>query len=81
MPGSKRRFGTVRQLPSGNWQVRYTGPDGIRRTDDDIYPDKTAALDRLVELEAEVLRGCWVDPDAARSGSPTTRRGGSRSVI
>lgn len=62
----KRRFGTVRRLPSGNWQVRYTGPDGIRRTDDNTYPDKTAALDRLVELEAEVLRGAWVDPDAGK---------------
>jgi integrase len=63
---SKRRFGTVRQLPSGNWQVRYTGPDGIRRTDDRTYPDKTGALDRLVELEAEVLRGAWTDPDAGK---------------
>jgi integrase len=62
----KRRFGTVRKLPSGNWQVRYTGPDGVRRTDDNTYPDKTAALDRLVELEAEVLRGAWVDPDAGK---------------
>lgn len=62
----KRRFGTVRQLPSGNWQVRYTGPDGVRRTDDNTYPDKTAALDRMVELEAEVLRGAWVDPDAGK---------------
>lgn len=62
----KRRFGTVRQLPSGNWQVRYTGPDGVRRTDDNTYPDKTAATDRLIELEAEVLRGMWVDPDAGK---------------
>lgn len=60
----KRRFGTVRQLRSGNWQVRYTGPDGVRHADVNTYPDKTAALDRLVELEAEVLRGAWVDPDA-----------------
>jgi integrase len=67
MAGSgKRRFGTVRQLPSGNWQVRYTGPDGVRRNDDNTYVDKTAALDRLVELEAEVLRGAWVDPEAGK---------------
>lgn len=62
----KRRFGTVRRLPSGNWQVRYTGPDGMRRNDDNTYPDKTAALDRLVELEAEVLRGEWTDPEAGK---------------
>lgn len=28
----KRTFATIRQLPSKRWQVRYTGPDGIRRT-------------------------------------------------
>jgi hypothetical protein len=26
----KREFGTVRKLPSGLFQARYTGPDGIR---------------------------------------------------
>jgi integrase len=46
--------------------VRYTSPDGSTRTDDRTYPDKTAAGDRLVELEAEVLRGEWVDPDAGQ---------------
>ena len=30
MPG-KRRFGRVRELPSGRWQARYKGPDGIDR--------------------------------------------------
>jgi hypothetical protein len=33
MPG-KRRFGRVRQLPSGRWQARYLGPDGIDRPAD-----------------------------------------------
>ena len=26
--GRRRRFGTIRRLPSGRWQVRYPGPDG-----------------------------------------------------
>jgi hypothetical protein len=26
---AKRRFGRVRRLPSGRWQARYLGPDGI----------------------------------------------------
>ena len=26
--GRRRRFGTVRRLPSGRWQARYPGPDG-----------------------------------------------------
>ena len=27
----KRRFGRVRRLPSGHYQARYAGPDGIDR--------------------------------------------------
>lgn len=29
---SRRRFGNLRQLPSGRWQVRYRGPDGQLRS-------------------------------------------------
>ena len=42
MAGTRRQFGQLRQLPSGRWQVAYTGPDGNRHkarrtfaTDDD----------------------------------------------
>jgi hypothetical protein len=28
---SRRRFGAVRRLPSGQWQARYLGPDSIMR--------------------------------------------------
>jgi hypothetical protein len=27
-----RRFGSVRKLPSGRYQIRYPGPDGRIRT-------------------------------------------------
>ena len=33
-------FATIRQLPSGRWQVRYTGPDGIRRTAPHTFADR-----------------------------------------
>ena len=62
--GRKRRFGSLRKLPSGNWQVRYPGPDGILRPDRATYPTKTAAEQRLVEIESELLKGDWLDPDA-----------------
>jgi hypothetical protein len=52
--GRKRRFGNVRKLPSGNFQVRYPGPDGVLRTDDQTYPIKTSAEDGLVEIQADV---------------------------
>lgn len=64
--GRRRRFGSVRKLPSGNWQVRYPGPDGILRSDEQTYPSKTEASERLVDIEAEVRRGDWIDPDAGR---------------
>ncbi len=27
--GTRRGFGSVRQLPSGRWQARYLGPDDV----------------------------------------------------
>lgn len=62
--GRKRRFGTVRKLPSGRFQVRYTGPDGVRRLAPRTFGTKRDAERWLVETEAEILRGDWLDPDA-----------------
>ncbi len=36
----KRARGSLRRLPSGNWQVRYTGPDGLRRSARQTYSTK-----------------------------------------
>ena len=65
MPG-KRRFGRVRELPSGRWQARYKGPDGIDRPAPQTFDSKTSAERWLTLTEAEVLRGDWTDPDAGR---------------
>jgi integrase len=64
--GRRRRFGAVRKLPSGNFQVRYPGPDGTLRPDDHTYPTRSEAEQRLVEIEADMMRGAWVDPDAGK---------------
>src|SRR5690242_19963460 len=64
--GSKRRFGSVRRLPSGAWQARYTGPDGLIRKAPSTFDTKRAAEQWLVETEAEMLRGEWLDPDAGK---------------
>jgi integrase len=37
------RFGKVRRLPSGRFQIRYPGPDGRVRTGDDTYASHTFA--------------------------------------
>ena len=35
-----RRFGSVRRLPSGRYQIRYPGPDGRMRTGPETYERK-----------------------------------------
>ena len=65
MPG-KRRFGRVRTLPSGRWQARYKGPDGIDRPAPHTFGSKTSAERWLTLTEAEVIRGDWANPDAGR---------------
>jgi hypothetical protein len=62
--GRRRRFGTVRRLPSGRWQARYPGPDGVMRPADDTFATRAAAEDWLTLTEAEILEGDWIDPDA-----------------
>jgi integrase len=64
--GARRRFGSVRQLPSGKYQVRYVGPDGLPRKAPRTFDTKRAAERWLIETEAEMLRGDWLDPDAGR---------------
>jgi integrase len=62
--GRRRRFGTIRKLPSGRFQVRYPGPDGVVRPADDTFATKTGAETWLTRKEAEILDGDWIDPDA-----------------
>jgi integrase len=62
----KRRFGRVRELPSGRWQVRYKGPDGIDRPAPQTFESKTSAERWLTVTEAEVIQGEWINPDAGR---------------
>jgi integrase len=62
----KRRFGRVRRLPSGRWQARYKGPDGIDRPADRTFASKTDAERWLALTEAEIVRGDWLDPDAGQ---------------
>ena len=60
----KRRFGRVRQLPSGRWQARYLGPDGAERSASTTFARKTDADRWLVAVETDIERGRWVDPAA-----------------
>jgi integrase len=64
MPNGKRRFGRIRQLPSGRWQVRYPGPDGLDRTAPSTFARKGDADRWLASIETEIERGRWADPIA-----------------
>lgn len=64
--GRRRRFGSVRQLPSKRWQARYPGPDGLTRTAPDTFETKGDADAYLVDVEAEMRRGDWIDPDVGK---------------
>ncbi|UPK76413.1 site-specific integrase [Nocardioidaceae bacterium SCSIO 66511] len=61
----RRRFGRVRRLPSGRFQVRYRGLDGVDRPAPRTFGNKTDANNWLTDKESELLRGEWYDPDAA----------------
>ena len=72
----KRRFGRVRRLPSGRYQARYLGPDGIDRPAPETFATKG---DADVWLTLRKPRSCagtgWTQTPAEwRSGN--TPRGG-----
>lgn len=64
MAGGKRRFGRVRKLPSGRYQARYLGPDGIDHPAPQTFETVREADDWLAEQQTEIRRGNWRDPEA-----------------
>jgi Phage integrase, N-terminal SAM-like domain len=57
-----RRFGNVRHLQSGRYQIRYRGPDGRMRTGTETYERKGDAERALTLIEAQLLSREWTDP-------------------
>lgn len=55
----KREFATVRQLPSKRWQVRYTGPDGVRHTAPRTFDYRSEALAFCEKMRREISREEW----------------------
>ncbi|GAA1263576.1 site-specific integrase [Kitasatospora nipponensis] len=65
--GNRRRFGSVRQLRSGRWQIRYPDPvTGLMRPGEETYATKTDADVALTLIEADIKRDRWTDPDAGK---------------
>jgi integrase len=67
MARGRRRFGRVRQLPSGRWQARYPGPDGRDRAAPQTFASKGDADRWLSAAETDIARGKWVDPSAGET--------------
>lgn len=64
---TKRRAagqGAVRQLKSGRWQARFTGPDGIMRPAPQTFDTKLDAQSWLDGQADDVVRGRWTAPEA-----------------
>ncbi|WP_113699060.1 tyrosine-type recombinase/integrase [Nonomuraea lactucae] len=61
-----RRFGNIRKLPSGRFQIRYPGPDGRTRTGEETYERKGDADRALTLIEGQILAGEWTDPERAK---------------
>lgn len=62
--GSQRRFGSVRQYRSGRWTAGYLGPDGQERRSPMTFATKKDAEIWLSQVEADLSRGDWQDPDS-----------------
>ena len=64
---SRRRFGSVRKLPSGRWQARYFDAAGDRFNAPDTFITKGDAQRWLSAAETDVARGDWHDPRLAET--------------
>lgn len=58
----RRNFGTVRKLPSGRWQARYSTAANDRIAAPDTFPTKADAQRWLSSIETDIARGSWHDP-------------------
>jgi integrase len=63
----RRRFGAIRRLPSGRYQVRYRTADGRDVTAPMTFATKADAGRYLAKVEADLLRGEWADPRLGRT--------------
>jgi integrase len=62
--GTRRRFGAVRQYRSSRWTASYQGPDGQEFRAPETFETKKDAEVWLSQIEADLTRGNWQDPDA-----------------
>ncbi|WP_410621763.1 tyrosine-type recombinase/integrase [Amycolatopsis sp. cmx-8-4] len=62
----RRRFGSVRKLPSGQFQASFIGPNSQRQYAPNTFRTKTDADRWLVGVEADLAKGAWLDDKLGR---------------
>lgn len=58
--------GSVRKLPSGRWQARFSYPDGVSRSAGVTFDTKSAAKAWCAQQHADVSRDKWT-PEASKA--------------
>jgi integrase len=64
--GRKRRFGSIRKTPLGEFQASYLGPDGRRHFAPHRFKREADADRWLAKVEGIIIAGDWTDPERAK---------------
>ena len=67
---TRRRFGSIRKLPSSRWQASYVGPDHRRHTGPTTWTHRTDA-EAWLAAERRLIEGCEWTPPTARQRAKT----------
>jgi integrase len=59
----RRQTGSVRKLPSGRYQARFLGPDGVTRPAPTTFATSGEADDWIASQQVDVSRGRWHAPE------------------
>ena len=73
--------GAVRKLPSGRWQARFRGTDGVLRAAPMTYANRKDAETWLKVQDADVARGTWRPPATDNTTSKILLRDFGRDWI
>lgn len=61
-----RRFGSLRELPSGRFQVSFVAPGGLRVNAPVTFASRTDAETWLTTQQSDIIRGTWKADDRGR---------------
>jgi integrase len=65
---TKRGIGSIRKLPSGKYQLRYTDPNGFRRAGEITYGTKAQAEHALLDIRRTIENGTYEAQQAVQAG-------------